>query len=371
MADDVVNLLSGHPPAAALPVQSWAAAGLAAARRYRGTPLGYGPAAGPAPLIEWLCDRLSRTDARAPAPDGVFVTGGASHALDLACAALVRPGDTVLVDAPTYFLALQIFADYTTDVRPLPADEGGADPDATEALIRRLHADGRRVALLYLVPTYNNPTGRSLAGERRAALVALARRHGVVVVEDDTYRELAYDGAAPPSMWTLAEAGEVVRVGSFSKTVAPGIRLGFLTAQPSFVDSLAARGYLRSGGGFQASALTMAEFCTSGVYVDHLAGVVALYRRQRDHLVDAVRRHLPGLAFDVPHGGWFLWLALPEHGDSVKLLPRAEAGGVSYLPGPRCFVDGSGGRYLRLSFSLLPPDVMAEGVRRLAAVLDG
>jgi DNA-binding transcriptional MocR family regulator len=370
MADDVVNLLSGHPPAAALPVESWGAAGLASARRYGDAPLGYGPPTGPAPLVEWLCDRLSRTDARAPRPDEVFVTGGASHALDLVCAALVRPGDTVLVDAPTYFLAFGIFADYTTDVRPLASDENGVDPDATEALIRLLHGSGQRVALLYLVPTYNNPTGRSLAGERRAALVAMARRHGVVVVEDDTYRELAYDGAPPPSLWSLSGAGEVVRVGSFSKTVAPGLRLGFLTGQPSFVDSLAARGYVRSGGGVNhATALTMAQFCASGVYLDHLAGVVALYREQRDHLVSAVRAHLPGLAFDEPHGGWFLWLTLPDGADSVDLLPRAEAGGVRYLPGPHCFVDGGGGRHLRLSFSLLAPDAMTEGVRRLAAVV--
>jgi DNA-binding transcriptional MocR family regulator len=372
MPDDLVNLTTGHPLPDALPVESWAAAGVAAAREYGAQLLDYGNGAGPAPLVEWLCDRLSQTDTRAPAPGEVFVAGGASHGLDLACAALVRSGDTVLVDAPTYFLAFQIFADYTTDIRPVPTDGDGIDPDATDALISSLHAAGQRVALLYLVPTFSNPTGQSLAGERRAALVAVARRHGVVVLEDDTYRELAYDAPAPPSLWSLAESGEVVRVGSFAKTVAPGLRLGWLTAPPSLVDTFAARGYIRSGGGVNhATALTMAQFCTSGAYLDHLGTIVARYREQRDLLVGAVRRELPGVAFTPPGGGWFVWLALPDGGDAVELLPSAEAAGVSYLPGPRCFVDNSGERYLRLSFSLLPPDRMAEGVRRLATVLEG
>jgi len=223
----VIDLAWGHPAPAALPVQAWLECQEEALRTYSWRALTYGYAAGPGALIEWLRDRLGRIDARTPAPAEVFVTAGASQALDLLSAWLTSPGDAVLVDSPTYHLALRILADRDVELIGAPADEHGIDPAATAALLRRLADQGRRVPLLYLVPTYGNPTGASLPEGRRLDLIRIAGDAGVVLVEDDAYRELGYDGTAPASLWAMASGRGVVRVGTFSKTVGPGLRLGW------------------------------------------------------------------------------------------------------------------------------------------------
>ncbi|AVT35307.1 PLP-dependent aminotransferase family protein [Plantactinospora sp. BB1] len=362
-----VDLGWGHPHPAALPVDAWAEATRSALRRYGAAALTYGHSAGPGPLIEWLCERLAEVDSVAPEPEQVFVTAGASHALDLVASVLCRPGDVVLVDSPTYHLALRVVADHRVDIVPAPADEEGIDPAATADLIRALTRQGRRVAMIYLVPTFNNPTGRCLPAERRTALVAVAARTGVPVVEDDTYRELAYPPPAPASLFSGAEPGTVVRIGSFAKSVAPGLRLGWLTGAASLVAAVTARGYVDSGGGVNhASALALAEFAASGAYRRHVAAIRIRYRRHRDALVAAVRAELPQAEFTVPGGGWFLWLRLPHPHGGTELLPYAEAAGVSYLPGRQFFVTDTGHRHLRLSYSMCDPETLAEGVRRLA-----
>ncbi|GAB3807406.1 PLP-dependent aminotransferase family protein [Micromonospora zhanjiangensis] len=372
---DVIDLGWGHPHPAALPTDAWATATAGALRRYGSAALSYGYAAGPGPLVEWLTERLGRVDAYRPEADQVFVTAGASQALDLLAGAVCRPGDAVLVDAPTYHLALRIVADHRVDLVAAPTDRDGLDPAGTAELVRSLRRRGRRVPMLYLVPTFNNPTGRSLPSDRRAGLVAMAEEAGLLVVEDDTYRELSYDGPAPASLFSTAATGTVARVGSFSKTVAPGLRLGWLTADAGLVAGLHRRGHVDSGGGVNhTTALTMAEFAADGGYDRHLSGILARYRRQRDALVTAVRRHLPDARFDVPGGGWFLWLR--SGADRVdlpgpdELLARAEAAGVSYLEGTWFYPGRAAGRdRIRLSFSRLDPAELAEGVRRLAGAL--
>lgn len=393
--EGLIDLGWGHPHPAALPTDAWADAAAGAVRRYGAAALSYGHSAGPGPLIEWLCERLGRVDGYPPAPAQVFVTAGASHALELVVTAVCRPGDTVLVDAPTYHLALRIIGDHGVEVVAAPTDAAGIDPAATADLVRLLRRQGRRVPMLYLVPTFNNPTGHCLPPDRRTALVAAAHRLDVLIVEDDTYRELAYDGPAPTSLFASAGGAPVARIGSFSKTVAPGLRLGWLTADPRLVTTLSNRGYVDSGGGVNhATALAMAEFAGQGGYDGHLAGLLTRYRRQRDALVAAVRRHLPGAGLTVPAGGWFLWLPLdrsaadrrgadrpaadPSAADQRAvgprtaggLLARAEAAGVSYVEGRWFFVDRDAGRdRIRLSFSRLDPDLLDEGVRRLARVM--
>jgi 2-aminoadipate transaminase len=370
-ARDVIDLGWGHPPGWALPTGQWAGAVEAALRRHGWRALTYGYGPGPAPLVGWLCPRLGRVDARPPRPEEVFVTAGASHGLDLVCAALTRPGDVVLVDSPTYHLALRIVADHGVEVIGAPADDDGVDPEGVGALLARLRAAGRRVPLLYLVPTFANPTGGCLPAERRTALVEVARRAGTAIVEDDTYRELAYGDRAPESLWSLSDGTGVVRLGSFSKTVAPGLRLGFLTAPPSTVELLARRGVVDSGGGVNhTTALAMAAFGESGEYDHHLDAIVTGYRQRRDALTQALRERLPAVSFRPPDGGWFVWLRLPRWATAGRLLAHAEAHGVSFLPGPRFYVAGGGERHVRLAFSLFDPVALTEAARRLARALD-
>lgn len=366
----LLDLGWGHPHPSALPVESWLAATEATLRASGWHALTYGSMAGPGPLIEWLTEHLRETDHGISRPAETFVTAGASHALELACAILIRPGDLVIVDSPTYHLALPIFADHGAEIVGAPADRDGIDPDATADLIAAAQRDGRRVPMLYLVPTFGNPTGHNLSVERRRALVELARRQAVSIIEDDTYRELAYSAPAPPSLWSIAEGDSVIRVGSFAKTVAPGLRLGWINAAPEFVGALRRVGYVDSGGGVNhAVALTMATLGSSGGYAEHVAQVRARYAYQRDALVGALRDALPRLEVPSPAGGWFIWLELPPGIDAGALLPVAEQMGVSFVEGSRFFVGAGGEEHVRLSFSRLDPPELAEAARRLAAAV--
>jgi DNA-binding transcriptional MocR family regulator len=291
--------------------------------------------------------------------------------LSLVAAVLAEPGDAVLVDSPTYHLAFPVLADRGLELVRAPADDDGVDPAATGELIRSLRAAGRRVPLLYLVPTFANPTGRSLPDERRRALVELAGRVDLTVVEDDTYREIVYEGVAPSSLWRLSGGEHVVRLGSFAKTVAPGLRLGWINATPAVVRRLAGLGYVDSGGGVNhAAAVTMAVFGAGGAYDRHVARVRGHYCDQRDALVQALREEAPALSVPCPPGGWFLWLRLPTGMAADRLLPVAERHGTSFVAGPRFYADGRGGADLvRLSFSHLPPGDLARAAGRLATAI--
>ncbi|XVV11796.1 PLP-dependent aminotransferase family protein [Actinoplanes sp. CA-131856] len=356
----ILDLGWGHPRPELLPVAQWAVAGAAAAREFGWRQLAYGRGVGPGPLIDWLAGR----DDPGTAAE-TFVTAGASHGLALVTEVLTRPGDVALVDAPTYHLALRVLADRGLELVPAPADADGVRPDALAGRLRELRGAGRRVPILYLVPTFANPTGRSLPDERRRALVELARRHDLTIVEDDTYRELSYAGAPPPSLWRLAEGVDVVRLGSFSKVVAPGLRLGWINAAPEVVARLADLGYVDSGGGVNHSvALTMAVFGESGSYDRHLMMIRERYAAQRDALVSALDE------VESPDGGWFLWLPTPAGVRADDLLVAAERHGTSFVPGSRFHVGGRGGEeFVRLSFSHLSPAELAEAGRRLTVAM--
>jgi DNA-binding transcriptional MocR family regulator len=366
----ILDLGWGHPAPDALPVQAWAAATVSTLDRYGSAALAYGHPHGPGPLVDWLIRHIGNTDPRGCAPAEMFITAGASHALDLLTGVLAEPGDVVLVDAPTYHLALRIIVDRGLEVLPVPTDAHGIEPECAALLISELRRAGRRVRLLYTVPTFGNPSGASLPEPRRRDLVDLARHERLTIIEDDTYRELVYDGPAPRSLWSLASADEVVRIGSFAKTVAPGLRLGWINADGPLVQRLADRGYVDSGGGVNHTvALTMATFGESGAYGRHLAEIRPRYRAQRDALVEALRTELPEVS--APAGGWFIWLRLPDGVSARRLLPIAEAHGVSFLDGGRFFLDGRGDDHVRLSFSMLNPADLVEAAKRFASSLRG
>lgn len=351
----ILDLGWGHPNPSLLPTEQWREATDATLAEYGWRALTYGNASGPGPLLEWLATR----DAGCRTSE-IFVTGGASHGLALACAVLTEPGDVVLVDAPTYHLAFRVILDHRVEILAAPDET-----DDIEELITKLRQQGRRASVFYTVATFGNPTGQSMPGAQRRALVDIAQRQGLTIVEDDTYREVVYDGEAPPSLWSLARGEAVVRLGSFSKTIAPGLRLGWINAKPDLIRRLEALGYVDSGGGVNhATALTMSTFGQSGGYDGHVVRVCREYARQRDKLVEA----LPvSLAVPVPAGGWFVWVRLPEGVSAATLRQAAERDGVSFVEGSRFYPDGSrGDDHVRLAFSMLPAAQLEEAARRLA-----
>lgn len=369
ISDDVIDLGLGHPDPDLLPVAELQAAASVAFDRYGSDVLSYGAAAGPPPTIAFICERLAVVDARGPSTDEVVITAGNSHGLEQAVTMTARPGDAVLVEAPTYHLALRILRDHPVEIVPVASDPGGLVVGAAAEAIAAVRARGVTPRLLYTVPTYNNPTGVSLDAGRRQALVDLAATEHVTILEDDVYRELVYDGSAPPSLWSLADPGTVIRLGSFSKSLSPGLRVGYMTANATIANASVEGGLLESGGGIShIASLVVAEYARTGAYATNVSHLRAVYGARRDALIAALETHLDGLAdWTVPAGGYFVWVTLRPLVDLGALRAAAERQGTSFVPGTVFFADGVGGRSsLRLAFSRYPESALTEAVRRLA-----
>ena len=372
--DGIIDLAWGHPSPELLPVDGLRRAADRVLDRYGTDALTYGYAAGPGPLIDWVCARVGVIDGRRPAPESVLITGGNSHALDQVATLLTDPGDCVLVESPTYHLAVRIFRDHPVELVPVPSDGEGLSVDALPETTAAIRRRGGRVRLLYCVPTFNNPTGISLSPERRRKLVEFAAAEDVVIVEDDAYRELSYETPAPPSLWSLAAPGTVVRLGSFSKSLAPGLRAGYLTANADIVERFRDGGLLDSGGGVSHfTSLIVAEFGRTGEYAINVEHLRAVYCERRDALTAALSAELDNeVEWRMPQGGYFLWVTLCREIDTRVLLPRAEAAGTSFMPGPTFFIgpdDADGLRSLRVAFTRYPPAMLGEAARRLALAI--
>jgi 2-aminoadipate transaminase len=368
----IIDMGWGHPSPDLLPVEGLKQAAARVLETYGADALAYGTPAGPGPLIAWICDRLRSIDARAPTPDSIVLSAGNSHALDQIATLITAPGDVVLVEAPTYHLAVRIFRDHPVDVLGVPTDRSGLLLNELTDTCRRLRRQQRSVRLLYTIPTFHNPTGTCLADDRRRELVEIAEAEGLLIIEDDAYRELTYGGVAPPSLWSLAPPGTVVRLGSFSKSLAPGLRAGFIVSDPIITSRIRHSGVLDSGGGISHfSSLVVAEFAASGEFVRHVARLQAAYTDRRDAMLSALSKHLEGRAqWTHPKGGYFIWLTLRDTDDTAALLPKVEAQGASYLPGTTFYLDGvEGTSSMRLAFSRYGPDELVEGVRRIASTI--
>jgi 2-aminoadipate transaminase len=360
----------GHPAFDLLPAAELAEASRQVVARHGPETLVYGAAQGPGRLIELLRERLERIDGQAPPVERMLVSGGISQALDMICSHCTNPGDIALVESPVYHFGLRLLRDRGLDLWPVHADQHGIRPDALAETLRQVEGTGRRARLLYTVPIFNNPTGSTLALERRQTLMDLVARHKIVVIEDDAYRELWFDRPPPPSLSTL-DFSRVIRLGSFSKILAPGLRLGWIVADDALIGRLKDSGLLTSGGGINHfTANVVAEFMSNGSLETHVPRLRAAYRERRDILLDAMAQYLPDTcSFMRPEGGFFVWVTLPEGLNSTTLLPQAEAAGVAYLPGERFFAGGGGQRHLRLAFSLLSSDELRTGASRLGLII--
>lgn len=365
----VIDLGWGHPDPDLLPLEELRSASDEASRRWGPDLYAYGFAQGPAPLIHWLSERLGEVDGRAPDPASIVVTAGASGAMDMVITQSTMPGDVALVESPTYHIAVKLLQDHGLELVPIQRTSEGPDLDALATALDQLAHAGRRPSLFYTIPTYHNPTGTVTPLDRRIELVRLAAANGLLVVEDDAYRELSYGDRPPPSLWSLAEPGTVVRVGSFSKTLAPGLRLGFLTGEPSLTARLARGGLLDSGGGIgHIPGLVVAVLAENGFYARHVDRLRSAYRERRDALIQGLVEALPEtVEVNRPEGGFFVWAQLPEGYSAAGLLEPAQANGVSFMPGNAFSLTNGLGSNLRLSFSRYAPDQLTQAGRRLGA----
>jgi 2-aminoadipate transaminase len=363
-ASDVITFSGGFPDPETFPAGVLAQISARLVAGDAAVALQYSATEGLASLRGYLAGRLERLEGRRPGPGELMVTSGGIDCMELLAKSLIDPADPVVVEAPSYLGAIMAFRGYEADVRAVPMDAGGMRVDALEDLLR----GGLRPKLVYTIPDHQNPTGLSLAADRRPALAALARRYGFLILEDVAYRELGFDGIRPPSLWALAP-DVVVQAGTFSKIFFPGVRLGWAAGPPAIIGQLAVA---KQNSDQCAGALgqRMLEEYGRGGHLDaQLVASRALYQRRAGLITRALAEHMPaGTTWTAPRGGFFTWLTLPEGVDTVALTPAARAAKVAYVPGRPFYADGAGARELRLAYSRVADDLITEGVRRLAGL---
>ncbi|HSK15989.1 MAG TPA: PLP-dependent aminotransferase family protein [Gaiellaceae bacterium] len=364
-AQDVISLAGGFPDPQTFPGPALADIFRELTEVGDASAFQYAPTQGLPGPRDYLGERLERLDGLRPGDDELMVTSGAVEALELVGKSFLDRGDLVLVEAPTYLGAIMAFQSFETRVEAVALDEGGLRVDELEQQL----AAGPVPKLLYTIPDFQNPAGVSLAADRRAPLVELARRHGFLIVEDVAYRELGFGGDLPPSLWSLAP-DVVLQAGTFSKTFFPGVRLGWAAGPAEVVAKLV---WAKQNTDQCASALAqrlLEEYGRRGLLDEQIARSRALYGSRCDALLAALDRHAGGRAsWTRPGGGFFAWLELPEGADAVAFAGRALDVGVAVVPGPPFFPDGRGERHVRLSFSRPTEDEIEEAVRRLAELL--
>jgi 2-aminoadipate transaminase len=349
----VISFARGVPAPECLAVDELADCAHAALERDGRTILSYGPSPGYGPLREWLAERHGVDVSR------IFVTNGSLQGF-VFLAQRLAPAKRVLVEQPTYDRPLKILRELGAEIVPLHCDDDGLDPDALADAL----AAGERPAFLYLIPTFQNPSGRTLTLDRRRRVVELAQEHDLLVLEDDPYGLVRYEGEALPSLYDLS-GGAIAYSSSFSKTIAPGLRVGWFVLPPDVAKQIEATATSTYITPVLLGQATVHEFIDRGLFEPNVERVVGLLRGRRDAMVAAVERDLPSARATRPEGGYFLWLAL-DGVDVADLEARAEAGGVTFVRGTDFGGDPD---TLRLAFSFVSPDEIAEGVSRLAAAL--
>ena len=324
----------------------------------------YAPTRGLAGALEALAGRIEAVQGRRPGDDELLITSGAIEALELIGKSYLDPGDVVVVEGPTYLGAIQAFRSFEATLVPVALDEHGLEVDELE---RQLGA-GLRPKLVYTIPDHQNPAGVSLAAERRAPLVELARRHGFLIVEDVAYRELGFADETLPSLWSLAP-DVVVQAGTTSKTFCPGVRLGWAVGPADISTRLVAAKQLTDQCAGALGQRLFEESARRGWIDEQLTRSRALYRRKGERMLAALERSLPkGAHWTTPRGGFFSWLTLPG-ANSIELAAHAAEQGVGIVPGTLFFPDGRGADTVRLSFSLVDDARIDEGIAKLGALL--
>jgi len=328
--------------------------------------LNYGFEQGHTPLRHALSQLLGPRYGVEVDPEQLFITSGASQALDLICTLFTRPGDVIYAEEPSYFLALRIFEDHGLQVRGVPIDGDGIDLDALADMLR-----DERPAFLYTIPTFQNPTGATLTQPRRRQLVKLAQVNDFLIVADEVYHLLHYTAAPPPPLAQYTDTGHVLSVGSFSKILAPGLRLGWIQASPDLVQRFVTCGLVDSGGGLNPfTSAVVHSMLTEGWQEEHLARLRSVYGRRVEVLDAALREQIGDrISYRRPDGGFFFWLRLPPSIDAAQLLPSALRHGVGFQPGAKFSSSRGLNDYCRLSFAFFGEDQLADGAARLARLL--
>ncbi|MDF3036162.1 MAG: PLP-dependent aminotransferase family protein [Paucimonas sp.] len=358
---EVISFAGGLPSPATFPVEHMRACYDKVLSQQGKTALQYGPTDGYAPLREWIAGFVSQGGAKI-VPEQVLMVSGSQQGLDLLGKVLIDHGSKVLVETPSYLGALQAFSLYEPEFISVPTDDAGLIP-------QEVAARGKGASLLYALPNFQNPTGRTLSAERRTALVETCARLGLPLIEDDPYGALSYRGEPLPKMVAMNPEG-VVYMGSFSKVLTPGIRLGYVIAPVPLARKLEQAKQAADLHTAQLTQMVVYEAVKEGFLQQHIPTIRQLYAQQCQAMLDALTEFFPaGVTWTRPDGGMFIWVTLPSHIDSMKLLDRAIAQNVAFVPGAPFYANSPAHNTLRLSFVTVPKEKIREGVQKLAALI--
>jgi 2-aminoadipate transaminase len=366
---EVISLAGGLPDTSTFSSELFAGLMRQVAFEAAARALQYGPTEGLEEVRRCVSDVMAAEDMHVD-PEDVMVTTGGQQVIDLVTKTLVDPGDVVVAEAPTYPGAVPVFCTYQADVVQIEMDDDGMRIDVLADTLDRLEREGRRPKFIYTVPTFQNPAGVTMSLERRRALVRLAKERELLVLEDNPYGMLRYEGSRLPTLFTLDGGEYVIYLGTFSKILSPGLRLGWTTAPRPVLGKL----NLGKQGADLCSAPFTQHFVSAyfarGDWREYVGTLTGLYRRRRDVMLAALAEHFPAEAeWTTPAGGMFLWATLPDYIDTTDLLARALRENVAFVPGRAAYLDARGGSSMRLNFSGVTEAQIREGVRRLGEVI--
>ncbi len=366
---DVISLAGGLPDTSTFPPQTFAAQMTRIAQESAAEALQYGPTEGFRETVECILAVMG-AEGMLPEPEDVIVTTGGQQAIDLVCKALVDPGDVVICEAPTYPGAIPVFCSYEAETIQIECDGDGMRVEELEETLARLDSEGRRPKFIYSVPNFQNPAGVTLSLERRRRLVELVRSRELLLVEDNPYGLLRFEGEALPPLYQLDGGDFVLYVGTLSKILSPGIRLGWLVAPPPVMEKVVLG---KQAADLCTSTLTQyfaREYFSDGLWREYVASLVEIYRSRRDAMLAALGRYFPPQAtWTEPGGGLFIWATLPGYIDTGDLLAKALREDVAFVPGQAAYVDGRGRSSMRLNFSSGDEGEITEGIRRIGKVI--
>ena len=366
---EIVSLAGGMPNLSAIPMDMMAGIVEKLIREDGQEALQYGSGQGHPHLREQICDVMALEGIKAN-PDDVLVTTGSQQALDLISRIFIDPGDVVLVEAPSYVGALGTFAQYEASVVHIEMDGNGLIPEALRQAIKTLRYQGRRIKFLYLIPNYQNPAGVLLPADRRSEILDICRSEKIFIVEDNPYGLLGFDRPSPNAM-RAEDSENVIYLGSFSKTIVPGFRIGWALVPQSLKEKLviASESSILCPSNF--SQMAIASYLANQPWREQIASFCALYKVRRDAMLSALDAYFPKAAtWTKPAGGFYVWVTLPPEIDTKAMVPRAIAAKVAYVPGTAFYADGFGSWSLRLSYCYPTPERITQGVMALSKVVE-
>jgi 2-aminoadipate transaminase len=367
--EDVISLAGGLPDTSTFPPDSYASLMTSVAADSCARALQYGPTEGLAVVKRCIVEVMS-SEGMEIDPDELLVTTGGQQVIDLVCKTLLDPGDVVVTEAPTYPGAVPTFCAYQAEVVQITMDRDGMRTDELEQTLDELDRTGRRPKFIYTVPNFHNPAGVTLAYERRRELVRIANERELLVLEDNPYGLLRYEGSPVPTLRALDGGEFVIYASTFSKILSPGVRLGWTTAPAPVLQKM---NIGKQGADLCSSSISqffVSAYFESGPWDTYVRSLNEIYRRRRDVMLDALAEHFPREAeWTHPQGGLFIWATLPDYIDTTDLLARALEEHVAFVPGRAAFLDGRGGSSMRLNFSGVAEDLIREGIRRLGEVV--